>query len=106
MIRTFDLSVFEENVHELLNNERLRLISLNVSCSEETGYTVATLHLAPCEPRERRFERYLKRFILFESDTEIDEILHNKENRLIKKYIFPTSEGTIIVLDYNVRRVG
>lgn len=105
MYRAFDLSVMRKEANQLLNNPELRLISMNVSCSAETGYTVASMRFAPCEKQERRFIRKLERFVMFDGGNQyLDERLSDKNVRLIKQYIFPTNEGTIIVLDYHTRK--
>lgn len=106
MLRAFDLSAMEDEVNQHLNDPELRLISLDIYCSEETAYTVANLRLAACEKREFRFYRYLKRYILLGGigHPEVDKTLNNPDVRLIKYYMFPTAEGTVVVLDYQVRK--
>lgn len=105
MYRAFDLSALQDIANEFLNNEHLQLVSLNVSCSAETAYTVAALRFVPCERKERKFTRRLERFVLFEGvNSHLDERLSDKNVRLIRQYIFPTNEGTIVVLDYQIRK--
>lgn len=105
MLRAFDLSAQEELANQQLNDPDYRLLQLRISCSEETGYTVATMRFAPCERRETKFERKLERFVLISGGHPlIDKRLADKRVRLIKQHIFPTSEGTVVVLDYNVRK--
>jgi hypothetical protein len=106
MLRAYDLSSMTEKANELLNDPSLRLISLNISCSAETAYTVASMRLAPCPARETRFNRYLERFILLggSGNHDLDRKLADKNVRLLKQHIFPTSEGTIVVIDYQVKK--
>lgn len=105
MYRAFDLSVAATEANQLLNNPELRLVSLSVSCSAETAYTVASLRFTSCEPQERKFSRRLERFIMFEGEnSDLDFRLSDKNFRLIKQYVFPTSEGTVVVLDYQIRK--
>lgn len=106
MIRAYDLSSMTEVANEHLNNPHLRLISLNISCSAETAYTVASMRLAPCPPRDTRFNRYLERFILLErfGNPVLDRRLADKNVQLLKQYVFPTAEGTVVVIDYQVRK--
>lgn len=106
MLRTIDLGAMEDVVNQYLNDPDYRLLSLKIFCSEETGYTVATMRFAPCERRETKYTRMLRRFTL-EGGTghpEVDRLLGDKNVRLIKQHVFPTSEGTVVVLDYNVRK--
>lgn len=106
MIRAYDLSCMTEKANEYLNEPTLRLISLNVTCSTETAYTVASMRLAPCEKRDTRFNRYLERFILLErnGNPDLDRRMKDPNTRLLKQYIFPTAEGTVVVIDYQVRK--
>jgi hypothetical protein len=104
MLRSFDLSIFQEQANDLLNDPELSLLSMKISCSEETGYTVATMHMKPCDKRDRRFQRFIERFILSTENQELDNRLADKEVRLLNQHIFPTAEGTIVVLDYQVRK--
>lgn len=104
MYREFDLSVAAREADQLLNNPTLRLVSIDIFCSAETAYTRASLRFIPCEPRKRKFIRKLRRFVLFEgANPQLDERLSNENVRLIKQYVFPTSEGTVVVLDYQIR---
>jgi hypothetical protein len=105
MIRVFDLAVFTDKANDLLNDPNYRLNQLKIYCSEETGYTTATMRLTPCAKRNLKFKRFLKRFVCESfGHPEIDELLRDKNVRLIKQHIFPTAEGTVIVLDYQVRK--
>lgn len=104
MFRVFDLSIYASNANELLNNPCLRLISLKISCSFETGYTTANLRFSPCEKRETKFKRYLKRFRVEQDDHQLDELLQDKDVRIIKQHVFPTEDGSIVVVDYQVRK--
>lgn len=105
MFRAFDLSAMEDVVNELLNSPYLRLQSMKISCSAETAYTVASLRLIPCEKQERKFIRKVERFPLVAgAHPLLDERLSNKDIQLIHQYVFPTSEGTIVVLDYQIRK--
>ena len=106
MFRIFDLAMFEEDINQLLNDPKLKLLQLNVACSEETAYTPVTLRFQQCEEnQERKYKRYLNRFIASSEAYEvIDDLLADKKNRLIKMDTFPTKEGTVIVLDYQVKR--
>lgn len=106
MYRALDLSTLEDKANELLNDPYYRLLSLKISCSEETAYTVASMQFAPCEKRETKFKRQLERFILIGGmgHPELDKRLADKKVHLIKQYVFPTAEGTVVVLDYNVRK--
>lgn len=108
MFRTFDLSIYSSNANQLLNDPCLRLISLKISCSFETGYTTADLRLAPCPKKEPKFKRYIRRFIVEQANQELDELLGNEKVHIIKQHVFPTVEGTIVVVDYQVknRKVG
>jgi hypothetical protein len=106
MLRAFDLSAMEDVAIQHLNNPNYRLLTLKISCSAETGYTVATMRFASCERRETKFVRMLKRFVFSggSGNPEIDRLLADKNVRLIKQHEFPTGEGTVVVLDYNVRK--
>lgn len=105
MYKAFDLSAMAEVANEKLNDPELRLVSLNVNCSAETGYTVASMRFAPCEKQERKFIRKLERFVLFDGENPyLDQRLSDKDVRLIKQYVFPTNEGTVVVLDYHIRK--
>jgi hypothetical protein len=105
MFRVFDLSAMGDKVNEQLNDPYYRLLSLKVSCSEETGYTVASMRFAPCAKRELKSQRKLERFVLIGGGHPlIDKRLADKSVRLIKQHVFPTSEGTVVVLDYTVRK--
>jgi hypothetical protein len=105
MIRAYDLSSMTEKANQDLNDPDLRLISLNISCSAETAYTVASMRFAPCEKRERKFNRYLERFIVLgNKNPDLDRRLSDPNTRLLKQYIFPTAEGTVVVIDYQVRK--
>lgn len=104
MLKTFDLSIHQDTVNQMLNDPSLRLLSMKISCSEETGYTVATLRFSPCAKREIRFNRYVERYILLDTGhPEVDKILEDTKKRLIRQHVFPTSEGVVVVLDYQVR---
>lgn len=105
MIRVFDLSTHSDHVNDLLNDPKYRLNQLKIYCSEETGYTTATLRLTPCPKRTTKFKRYLARYVCDRfGHPEVDRLLEDKNVRLIKQHIFPTQEGTVIVLDYQVRK--
>lgn len=105
MFRAFDLSAMEDKVNEMLNDPCYRLLSLKISCSEETGYTVASMRFAPCAKRELKSTRVLERFILIAGgNPTLDARLADKNTRLIKQHVFPTSEGTVVVIDYTVRK--
>lgn len=105
MHRSFDLSAMATSANEWLNDSEKRLISLSISCSAETAYTVASMRFVPCEKQERRFIRNLERFIMSDGENPfLDERLSNKDVRLIKQYVFPTNEGTVVVLDYQIRK--
>lgn len=108
MFRSFDLSIYSSNASQLLNNPELRLISLKISCSFETGYTTADLRFSPCPKREPKFKRYLRRFIVEQEHPALDSLLQDKKVRVIKQHVFPTTEGTVVVVDYQVtnRKVG
>lgn len=107
MLRALDLSVYENEINEYLNNPELRLVTLKISCSEETAYTVASLRFQPCERRETRYCRYLKRFVTnMGFHLEVDQLLANQNIRLLHQHVFPTAEGTVIVLDYQVKKEG
>jgi hypothetical protein len=97
--------LFTDKVNEHLNDPYYRLNQLKIYCSEETGYTSATLRLTPSPKRHTRFKRYIKRFVCDSfGHPEIDELLSDRNVRLIKQHIFPTAEGTVIVLDYQVKK--
>lgn len=105
MYRAFDLSVAAREANQLLNDPEIRLVSMSVSCSAETAYTVASLRFNECEKQERKFTRRLERFVMFEgANSFLDERLSDKNVRLIRQYVFPTSEGTVVVLDYQIRK--
>lgn len=78
---------------------------MKINCSEETGYTTATLRLTKCEPREKKYKRFVERFVLTGSyNKELEKRMDDPDNRLIKQYVFPTFEGIVVVLDYQVRK--
>lgn len=105
MYRSFDMALHYDKINELLNNPRLKLINLHVSCSEETGYTFVSMRFSKCEERQTRFKRCLERFVLPHSGhPELDKRLTDKRVRLIKQHTFPTSDGVVVVLDYQVRK--
>ena len=103
MFRTLDLSNYSSNASQLLNDPCLRLIKMNISCDFETGHTTVSMRLSRCEPREIKFKRYLKRFFVDQWNDQLDEMLKNKNIRIIKQHVFPTIEGTIVVLDYQIK---
>ena len=103
MFRSFDLALYSSNANQMLNDPCLRLLSLKIHCSAETGYTSAALRFSPCPKREIKFKRYLRRFVVEQQEPELDELLQDKKNRIIKQHIFPTAEGLIVVVDYQVR---
>ena len=103
MFRSFDLSIYSSNANQLLNDPCLRLISIKISCNFETGYTNADLRFSRCPKRETKFKRYLKRFVLEQESPALDSLLQDKNIRVIKQHVFPTIEGVVVVLDYQVR---
>lgn len=107
MLRAYDLSVMQDKLNEELNNPRFRLLSLKISCSEETGYTVATVRFSvQAEDASKQHKRYIKRFVLFDGmlHPEVDLILRDKNCKLLKYHVFPTKEGTVVVLDYQKKK--
>ena len=106
MFRSVSLNLDEDYLNDVLNDEELSLISMSISCSEETAYTTATIRMKPCEPHERKFRRCVRRFMANEGYRPIDEILNDPKTRLIKLYNFPTAEGIVVVLDYQVKMKG
>ena len=77
---------------------------MDISCAFETGYTLASLRFKECPKQERRFNRYLKRFIVEREESELDQLMTDKNNRIIKQYLFPITEGTIVVVDYQTKK--
>lgn len=106
MLRSIDLSTLAGKANEYLNHPEMRLVSLDISCSAETGFTIASMRLAPCDPQERRFRRVLERFVLGFSPghPELDKRLKDPKIMLIHHHIFPTAEGTVVVLDYQTKK--
>lgn len=104
MFRKLDLSIYSSNANSLLNHPNLRLIKMDINCSFETGYTTAEMRFEPCEKRPLRFKRYLRRFLVDEQENEdLDELLKNKDIRVIKHHVFPTESGTVVVIDYHMK---
>jgi hypothetical protein len=105
MYRSFDLDAMVNVANDMLNDPYLRLQSMNISCSAETAYTTASMRFIDCEKREQKFIRKLERFVLFAGGhPRLDARLQDKEVRLIKQYVFPTHDGTVVVLDYHIRK--
>jgi hypothetical protein len=80
---------------------------MEISCSKETAYTVANLRFALCKDlRETRFHRFIERYLLIDrnGNPELDKKMEDPNVRLIKQYVFPTTEGTVVVIDYQVRK--
>lgn len=103
MFRSFDLALYSSHVDKLLNDPGLRLNNMKISCSFETGYTSVSLNLSPCPKKERKYNRHLRRFIVERDNPILDGLLQSKSTRVIKQHVFPIEEGTIVVVDYQVR---
>ena len=103
MFRTFDLALYSSHANKLLNDPCLRLNSMKITCSFETAYTAASMHFSPCPKKERKYNRYLRRFIVERENAMLDGLLQSPSTRVIKQHVFPIEEGTIVVVDYQVR---
>jgi hypothetical protein len=103
MIRSFDLAMNQEALNHLLDNPTVQLQEIKVMCSD-TGYTTATLQYrlgeAPFPKRKRRVERYL---MFYGINLELNTLLESKRTRLVKLYDFQSEQGTIVVVDYQIK---
>jgi hypothetical protein len=108
MIRKFDLLFNPENNHLIrthLNDPLIQHTSLKVRCSE-TGFTSLISSFRRLQEKSERPERRIERYLLFHGQNkEVDRILSDATTRLIAAHDFETEQGTVIVLDYRIRKV-
>ncbi len=108
MLRTYDLDKDQEQITRDLNDEEYALTNMFISHNPMQGLTNVELEFNWLTiPRERRFRRYLKAFIVPHrgQNLDLDLTLSEPDIRVIKRQKFFSFEGTVVVLDYQ-RPIG
>ena len=108
MIRVYNIGKQLDEIKKDLNNPYMRLIDFQVFHSSESEQTTTILEsMETDEPRESRFIRSLKRFVIPHGrgkSVDYDLWLAQPEIRVIKKYTFFSGIGTVIVVDYQINK--
>jgi len=103
MFRSYDLEQDQERITYDLNDDELAITDIKVDHQTATGFTTAKLDFQLLAiPEPRRYRRYLKHFFVPHrgQNLDLDLTLSQPDVYLIKKHVFFSLTGTIVVIDY------
>jgi hypothetical protein len=108
MKRVFILNDDESELSSLLNQESVFVKHIKINCDRKTAITTVTVdyeNSPDFKIRGPKRKRKIKRFHLIGGQDEfLDYILSSKDFRVIQQHDFSTSNGVVIVVDFEDRR--
>jgi hypothetical protein len=108
MKRVFMLDDEESELASFLNQTTIFLKHIKVNCDRKTAVTTVTVDyekFPESKSRDIKRKRKMKRFHMLDGyDEFLDHILSSREYRIIQQHEFATSNGIVVVVDFEDRR--